>query len=250
MDSMRIRPRVLLVTGGHPYEREPFRELIDSLDGIHLEETQFPEAVDRLLHAASAYDAFVFYDFGTTMLPDARRAFLDALDAGVGAVFLHHCIYSHMDWPEYRKIVGGCWNFEPFEIDGVTYGPSTAVVDQTLDVSVVDPTHPVTASLPAGFEFVDEPYGRYYISPTVKPLLQTDHPASERTVAWAHYYGGAPIVYIQSGHGSTTYRHPAYRQLLEQAIRWVAHRRAHGTGATEPLPPRQWGDVQKRPELG
>lgn len=239
MDSMRTRLRALLVTGGHPYEREPFRALIDSLDGIDVEEVQFPEAVDRFLDlnatsaASGSYDAFVFYDFGHTMPPDARRAFLDALEAGVGAVFLHHCIYNHVDWLEYRKIVGGFWNFAPFEIDGVGYGPSTAVVDQTLRVAVVGAAHPVTAGLPARFELVDEPYDHYYISPAVTPLLQTDHPASERTLAWAHYYGGAPVVYIQPGHGPATYRHPAYRLLLAQAIRWVARGRADAARGTE-----------------
>jgi type 1 glutamine amidotransferase len=211
---------ILLLTGGHPYERAPFLELFDGLDGIRYDEVQFPAAAERFAHAIPAYDAFVFYDFKQSMPADSRRALLDALGTGAGAVFLHHAIYSQIDWPEYRKIIGGYWDSAPFEVDGMTYGPSTAVVDQQLAVSIVDPSHPVTRGMGA-FQLADECYGNYYIAPSVTPLLRTDHAQSESILGWSHYYEGAPVVYLQSGHGPSSYGNPSFRRLVQQAIRWA-----------------------------
>jgi type 1 glutamine amidotransferase len=214
---------ILLLTGGHPFERAPFLELFDSLDGIHYEEAQLPAAAERFTQSSAAYDAFVFYDFKQAMPADARRALLDALGTRVGAVFLHHAIYSQIDWPEYRKVIGGYWDYVPFEVDGVTYGPSTAVIDQQLAVSIVDPSHPVTRGMCA-FQLVDECYGHYYVAPSVTPLLRTDHPQSESVLGWSHHYEGAPIVYLQPGHGPSSYGDLSFRRLVQQAIRWAASR--------------------------
>jgi type 1 glutamine amidotransferase len=41
-------------------------------------------------------------------------------------------------------------------------------------------------------------------------------------VGWAKTNGLSRWVYIQGGHDRHAWEHPAYRQLLEQAIRWVA----------------------------
>jgi type 1 glutamine amidotransferase len=96
--------------------------------------------------------------------------------------------------------------------------------DVTFSVRVLDAQHPVTKGLPERFEVVDETYKGFWVSPTVHPLLGTDHELSSPTLAWAHQYGKARVVYLQLGHGPTAYENPHYRRFVHNALLWVAGR--------------------------
>jgi uncharacterized protein len=64
--------KILLVTGGHPYERDPFLSMFSSLEGVQYDEVSHPHAQARFAPAsASDYDAMVFYDFGLIITPAA-----------------------------------------------------------------------------------------------------------------------------------------------------------------------------------
>jgi type 1 glutamine amidotransferase len=213
---------VLLIVGGHAFEREPFLDLFRAFADVTV--VEYPEAEAVFGQGASdAFDAFVFFDHNRRMGPDARRDLVARLRGGQGCLFLHHAIYNHPDWPEFKRILGGFWNASEFTVDGERYGPSQYAYDQEIRVRVVDGDHPVTRGV-ADFDLVAETYRDFYVSGAVQPLLTTDHPSADRVLGWAHRYERARIVYLQPGHAPDVYGNASYRRLVEQAVRWVAER--------------------------
>jgi type 1 glutamine amidotransferase len=63
-----------------------------------------------------------------------------------------------------------------------------------------------------------------WISPDVKPLLTTDCPTSDPTIAWISPWPKSKVVYIQLGHGHGSFDHPSFRALVHNAILWSANR--------------------------
>jgi uncharacterized protein len=83
--------------------------------------------------------------------------------------------------------------------------------------------HPITARL-GTMHLWDETYKGMWISPDVKVLLRTDNPTSDGPVAWVSPYSKSRVVYIELGHGESAHLYPAYRTLVQDAIRWSAGR--------------------------
>jgi uncharacterized protein len=48
------------------------------------------------------------------------------------------------------------------------------------------------------------------------------HPPGSNFIGWAKQALNSRLVYLQPGDGPSVYDNPHYRQLLENAIRWVA----------------------------
>lgn len=216
--------RVLIVTGGHDFEREPFFEMFKSFEGITFEEVQHPNAHARLTPEASrGYDVVVLYDMWQPISEESQAAFVKLSRNGKGLVALHHSLASYQLWDEYRNIIGGRWYTEKWKQNGVERPPSTFQHDVQFKVHIVDSKHPVTRGI-QDFNIRDETYGNFEVLPKVKPLLTTDEPTSNRVIAWAHTYGRSRVVYIQLGHDHCAYENPSYRRLVLQAIRWVAGR--------------------------
>lgn len=213
--------RVLIVTGGHEFEREPFFEMFRRFDGISYEEVQHPHAHARLTPtAAREYDVILLYDMWQPISEESQEAFVRVLRAGKGLVALHHSLASYQHWGEYRRILGGKWYAERWKQDGVERPPSTYKHDVVFHVHIVDRRHPVTRGM-QDFDIRDETYGNFEVLPHVKPLLATEEPSSHRVIGWEHTYGRSRVVYIQLGHDHYAYENPNYRQLVSQAIRWV-----------------------------
>lgn len=216
--------RVLVVTGGHDFEREPFFQMFRSFGGITYEEVQHPQAHARLTpEAGRDYDAIVLYDMWQPISDEHQQAFVKLLRQGKGLVALHHSLASYQTWDEYRHIIGGRWHTQKWMQNGKEQPASTFQHDVQFKVHIVDNKHPVTKGL-QDFDIRDETYGNFEVLPKVKPLLTTDEPTSGRVIAWAHTYGKSRVVYIQLGHDHYAYENPHYRRLVLQAIRWVAGR--------------------------
>ena len=56
----------------------------------------------------------------------------------------------------------------------------------------------------------------------IQPLLLTDNPTSDRTVAWIGPCTTSKVVFIQLGHDHTPFGHPSYRALVHNSILWTA----------------------------
>lgn len=215
--------RVLLITGGHDFERQPFFEMFSAMPGISWKEIVQPEANKHYTTAAvKDYDVIVLYDFVQDITEEQKTNLARVLrEEGKGLVGLHHCLANYQKWPEFLQILGGRYYMEKMKEGGEEREPSTYDHDQRFTVEVVDPNHPITKGM-SNFEIQDETYGLFYVRPEVTPLLRVQHPKSGPVIGWAHNYGKAHVAYIQLGHDHTAYTNPHYRQLVLSAIRWAA----------------------------
>ncbi|MGC8667289.1 MAG: ThuA domain-containing protein [Chthonomonadales bacterium] len=222
--------RVLIVTGGHDFEREAFFDIFRAMPGVSFREVAHP-ASDALfkLQAARSYDVLLLYDMWPSLSQQAQGDLLRLLRQGKGVVALHHCLAGYPDWPEYQRILGGRYFQKPHTENGVTLPPSNYRHGVAFQVHVVDPKHPVTRGL-KDFDIVDETYHGLAVDAEVTPLLTTSEPSSSPVIAWTHRYGASQVVTIALGHDHTAYLNPAFRTLLRQAIFYVAPKKTPNDG--------------------
>ncbi len=251
--------RLLVLSGGHPYEAEAFADLLASFDGWTVTHLVHPEAEAAVAAgAAREVDAILFYDmpgysFGDGKVaarpPSAsyRGAIADYFARGGGAVAMHHAIAGWAEWPEWADMLGGRFLYEAGEANGEAHLDSGYRHDVGYDAVVLDPDHPVTAGLPSRFPLCDE----LYLAPVwgaATPLLRADHafvcenfysaaqavagrmfsnsgwehrPESD-IIAWEKPVGGGRLVYLQPGDGPAAYADPNLRRLLANALAHVA----------------------------
>jgi hypothetical protein len=218
--------KVALVTGGHKFEREPFFFMFDSFKDIDY--TEIVHEKDKLTFTREKmgdFDVMVLYDMHTPKKYDsltvAEKTFIkNFLESGRGLVVLHHAMASYPDWDEYEQIIGGRYHLESYKRNGKEFPGSTYKHDLKLVVEIMDSKHPVTKGM-GDFVIHDEAYGQFSVGPDVHPLLATDHPESGKIIAWTTTYANGRVAVIQLGHDHYAYENPSYRQLVQQAIRWV-----------------------------
>jgi hypothetical protein len=257
---------VLLVTKGHPFERDAFHAVFDGFSDMAVTAVEQPAAETFFEpEAAARFDAIVCYDMpGIQFRPGEKPLFVDPpdplvtgfrrlLDAGKGIVFLHHALAGWPSWDEYARILGGRFLYEPANLLGRECADSGYHHGVTHRITPVDATHPVTANIGDGFEITDEVYLGEVFEDDVVPLLRSDHefkaenfysasaalrgrmfsnegwshPPGSNLVAWARREGRSPLVYFASGDDPVAYENPGFRTVLGDAIRWVASADAH-----------------------
>jgi type 1 glutamine amidotransferase len=252
---------ILLVTKGHPYEREPFYAVFDQMQDVNWTLVEQP-AAQALFNVTEAqdYDAFVMYDMpGIAFRDDGPPEFLppgerykqnfkELLEAGHGFVFLHHAIAGWPAWPEYADIIGGRFLYMPAELRGEARQDSGYRHGVTHTVSVAG-EHPVTAGLPQQFDITDELYLYEVYTDEVEPLLTSghefvrdnfysaarvvrdgkmfdnegwEHAPGSNLIGWTRTYGKSRIVYLQCGDDPVAYANPHFQSLLANAINWVS----------------------------
>jgi len=218
--------RVLLVTGGHVFERTPFFAMFQAMPGIQWTEAVQPSANALwTLDEARKYDVIVLYDFVQEISEGQKQSMVRLLkEKGKGLVGLHHCIGDYQDWPEFRRILGGRYYLSKRFEEGIEYQPGEFLHDQTFTVQIASRTHPITEGL-KDFETDDEAYKEFYVNPGVTELLRVVHPKSDPVIGWAHQYGKSRIVYLQLGHGPAAYANSSYRRIVENAIYWAGRRK-------------------------
>jgi type 1 glutamine amidotransferase len=216
--------KVVVVTGGHDFEREPFFKMLDSIEGI-----TYTEAIQKdqseLFEDISGwdYDVIVFYSMTQQISEKRRKNFLKLLEKGVGVVALHHTICSFQEWPEFKKIIGAKYYLKDTMEDGVMCKAGSYQHDIDMEISVVDKQHPITDGM-SDFSIHDEGYKNCWFDQDNHVLLTTDHAASDKTVGWVRRYGNAKICTIQLGHDSKAYENRNYGLLVNRAILWTANR--------------------------
>ena len=257
---MTEKTRILLTTKGHPYEREAFYDIFDTMPALDWTLVEQPAAQALFTpERAASYDAFVLYDMPGIFFdtappeiippsPDYQKNFHNLIEQGHGFVFLHHAIAGWQDWEFYAELMGGRFLYTPRNLRGKPCMDSGYRHDVTHEISVLT-DHPVTQGVPPSFEMVDELYLYEVFEDDVIPLLKSDyefqaenfysaaraacdgklydnegwdHPPASALVGWAREVGKSRIVYLQAGDGPSAYANPHYRKLIENAINWVS----------------------------
>lgn len=211
--------KVLVATGGHGFERDPFQKVfaeIPELAVTHAEHAKESATVYDRTDLAE-FDVLVLYDMARTITDAQQARLLERLAKGTGLVVMHHALASYQNWPAYERIIGGKY---PEQADAK--GPAGGYQhDVEVPVVVVAKDHPVTAGI-RDFVIHDEIYWNFRTGPDITPLLTTTHPKSGKPLAWTRTEGRSRIVYLQLGHDSAAYGNPNFRKLVAQAIRWTA----------------------------
>jgi hypothetical protein len=218
------KTRVLVVTGGHDFERAPFLQMFKDNPAIVFEAVEHPQAHARFgAAAARAWDVLVLYDMWQPLTPQAKADFVALLREGKGIVSLHHSIANYQDWEEYGRMIGGKYFVKPGKQGGVDFPTSTYKHDVRFKVEVAAKDHPVTRGL-SDFEILDETYHGMWVDPAATVLLRTAEPSSHPVIAWARQEQASRVVYLQLGHDRHAFGHPSYRRLVAQAVEWAAKR--------------------------
>ena len=263
--------RVLVLTGGHPFDAESFFAMVESALPGRWDHVAHPAAVDALSpDRLRGYGAIVRYDMPGLEFtradppvvfhepPASHRADVEAaLERGVGMVVLHHALAAWPTWDRHAELVGGRFHYQPAQLRGEDWPDSGYRHDVEQTISVVDPEHPVCSGLPTAFRVTDEAYLCPVFEDDVVPLLRSDHrfepagfwsadlairgrrddaegwthPPGSDLVGWATAAGRSPIVYLQFGDGPSAHRDPNVRRLLANAVDWVASAEARAWAA-------------------
>jgi type 1 glutamine amidotransferase len=253
--------RLLAITGGHRFDLDAFRSMLDSVCGrLGWEWSHATQpAAQRWLRPEhrGVWDVIFLYDIpgltltrgeaprGQAPSDETKTWMLELLSAGQGVVAVHHALAGWPMWDEWAHILGGRFLYTPGRLDG-TDVPASGYRMDTYTVDVIDPDHPVTRGV-SSFSVTDELYLCPIFEDEVTPLLTTasdtaaermtdayrevrfgeQHPASGQAgsnlVAWTRQHGRSRVVYLLPGHGPSTMEHEMYRRLLANACVFVAH---------------------------
>lgn len=233
--------RVLLVTKGHPFQREPFFDVFDSNRSITWTHVEQP-AAQWLLHPqrSADFDVIVFYDMPgirftggdpPVEVAEPPQHLVDGFDAlleaGKGLVFLHHAAAGWPAWHRYAQVIGGRFHYQPARLGGVDYPDSGYVFDVTHTVEVLDPNHPISAGLGTGFTITDELYLYPVLTTDVVPLLRTSFPMDDPT-----RFSSSNLAIRGTRDSNAGWTHPTGSDL----VGWVKH------AGNSPIAYLQFGD--------
>jgi len=251
---------LLVLSGGHPYEKEPFEAFMHALgdwDVTHLTHPQAEEAVAR--GAAEQADALLLYDMpgytfadGTVTAcppsPGFARAITRRFEAGRGAVALHHALAGWAEWDEWHDWLGGRFFYQRGKWRGHAFPDSGYRHDVEYSACVVA-DHPVTAGLPESFAVTDELYLCPIDESAITPLIRAegfsftpanfhsaanavagdmfsragwDHPPGSNCVGWETRAIDAPIIYLQFGDGPAAYGNRHVRRAVANALNYIS----------------------------
>ncbi|MFM1604857.1 MAG: ThuA domain-containing protein, partial [Porticoccaceae bacterium] len=250
---------VLLVTRGHPFDRDTFFDIFDSNSDIQYSNVEHPAAQFMFNpEMAKKFDCYVQYDMpgvefgdGGPQYPEPPEFYKEGVRAmgeeGCPLVILHHCAAAWPAWPEWSEIVGGHFLYTPMKSRGVDRPDSGYNIDVTHTVSpAID--HPITRGIEP-FEITDEVYLSEIFEDSIIPLFTSNwdfrrdnfysasnavvhgdlnsnkgwhHNDGSNVVGWIKAYKNSPVVYLQFGDGPAAYENPNFRRILAQAIKWAS----------------------------
>ncbi|MFA6241899.1 MAG: ThuA domain-containing protein [Candidatus Hydrogenedentales bacterium] len=210
--------RVALVTGGHPFDVPALHALFRSLHDVDCYPQHLEDFAANVGDARDSYDVVAFYHMHKETPTGEEPWFAQPIKAAIeslgtrpqGLLLLHHAIVAYPEWAVWRAISG----VDPRSFQGYHMG-------QTVPVHVAVADHPITSGL-EDWVLQDETYLMDDPFDAGEILLTTDHPESMKVLAWTRRHLNSPVCCIQSGHDGHSYAHPAFRQLIGQAIEWLA----------------------------
>jgi type 1 glutamine amidotransferase len=213
--------KVLVVTGGHGFQPQPFFKMFDDNAEISYTaaaQTAAAEAYDR--EDLLTYDVVVLYDSPSEITEHQKTRFRALFQRGTGLVVLHHALLSYQKWPEYERVAGAKYLLDDEKVgDRVSTPESTYEPRADIAIKVARKDHPVTAGL-ADFTLHDELYHQLRLRPDITPLLTT----GAEPILWVRSEGKSRVVGTILGHGRGSYEDPRFLQLLARSIRWAARR--------------------------
>ncbi|MDO5554093.1 MAG: ThuA domain-containing protein [Planctomycetia bacterium] len=219
--------RILLVVGGHSYDKENLHKMLSDMPGSVLKEITLPEDQDYLKQGLNKdFDVVVFHDQSRFDLTEEQKTNMEQMWAeGMPTVMLHHALISHNDFPVIRDVFGTAFLLQEQEIDGRVRPASTYLVPTEVTLLMVDRKHPITEGV-QDFTLTDEVFDKLYFNPKIDVLVTTDHPESSRPVVWTWHYKKTPVFGMIQGHDGRAFNNENYRKLFYNGLRWLVEESA------------------------
>lgn len=210
--------KTAVITGRHAFDVPAFHALFRSMTTVDFYLQELDNFAADAGKSRSHYDVLLFYHMHIET-PDEqdrtgkriKEALMQIGETPQGIVLLHHAILAYPKWPFWSELVG---------IHERSFGYHT---NQTLNIEVTNPTHPITAGFD-NWRMGDETYTMANAGDDSNILLTVNHPQSMRTLAWARQYKQARIFCFQCGHDNESFAHSMYRAVLQRGIQWAGGR--------------------------
>jgi type 1 glutamine amidotransferase len=215
----QTRVRVLVVTGGHSYPAS-FYTLFEGYDDLRWSHAATPQ---QAFNAKLAnYAVLVLHDLYNDLGETERKHLKAFVESGKGVVSIHHSVVDYTSWPWWwQEVIGGKYFEKP--LDGHPASSYKEDVEFTVTPAKAGAAHPMLRGV-GPLPVDDECYRGMWHSPGITALMETDHPLNDRPVVYTGPNPRLRAVYIQLGHSESTFRHPGYRRLVHNAVRWAAGR--------------------------
>ena len=226
--------KVVIRVGGHGYDAKNFDKAWGGHDDITCEVWKGKPYTVFDDISKFDYDVIMLYNLSSGITETQKANFLALLKKGVGLVVWHHALADCQNWPEFEKIAGCKFWMQPGEKDGKKIGKSGVGHDR-YKMKIANADHPITKGM-KDFEIDDESYNKQTFADGIGVLVTTDHPKSDKAIAWTVDYKGSKIFGYQGGHDIKAWTNPGHRRLLGNGIRWVAGRKCINTPMTAPAP--------------
>lgn len=215
--------RLLVVTGGHPYDEQQFWDMFNSLEDVEVDSYVLQDHSELFENVDGwDFDVALFYNMTQNMSDLRAENFMKLTEWGVGLVPLHH---GTLSWPGRAEVK---------DIFGVQFpdaGPFGFHIGQTFTYNIVDPNHPITQGM-SNWEAIDETYTNYYGAgvPGNRVLITTDHQPADPELVWVRTHQNSRIANIQGGHDRLMFDNPNFRDLIQRAVYWTAGRLPEDVG--------------------
>lgn len=143
----------------------------------------------------------------------ARLAVDRHVDDGGSVVAFHTAAICFDDWPGWRLVLGGAWDWNH---------SSHPPLDETAPVEVaLTADHRIVSGL-QDFAVIDEVYGWLDISPDVEALATSNHGGVAHPVLWIRELAsGARVVYDALGHDLRSVAEPTHREMIRRSFEWA-----------------------------
>jgi type 1 glutamine amidotransferase len=170
-----------------------------------------------------AFDAVAFFTDGDLDMDDSQKADLLSFVRrdGKGFIGIHSAAITFPSWPEYREMLGGCF-------DGHPWGEFQA------PLVVEDSGFPGMGHLPRSFTLHDEIYQlKDFSRANVRVLLRLDagkvdlsrkgvrRKDKDFAVVWARDYGKGRVLYNGLGHREDVWERPDVQKMWVDMVRWA-----------------------------
>jgi type 1 glutamine amidotransferase len=207
----------VLITGGgasHDYQKwfnEADVKTLNATGGIS---ANYTETTGGLADVIAGVDVLIVSNNKPWADDATKQAVTRHVQNGKGLVGLHPGLwYNWRDWPEYNRVLVG----------GGSRGHDRL---GEFEVVVTEPAHALMRGVPAKFTIKDE---LYWFEPDAQgtpiKVLATAHSKQKNQPypqVFTVEHAKARVVGLTLGHDGDAHNHPAYIQLLRNAVLWTA----------------------------
>jgi type 1 glutamine amidotransferase len=220
--------KVLIVTGGHDFDKNAFASLWQSTGS---EVTQRALSVGHEIFETTEnfpYDILVFYNHqnpGDKLTAKHQDNFRKLLDQGVGIFVLHHSVAAYPHFSDFGEMTGGRYRSANYFSDNI----STWKKPVDIPCTVTDTQSPLTQSLSPSFVVNDEIYMKMTFASDNEVLVKTSYVGAEGPIAWVRKAGNSRVFTTILGDSPGSFAQPDFRALVKNGL---AHIRPCGEGDT------------------